>query len=37
MGLEPLRLPFLAYGVLGGAFHSATLDTGRAGALDGYF
>ena len=32
-GFEPLLLPFLAYG----AFHCATLDTRRRGALEDYF
>ena len=36
-GFEPLLLPFLAYGALDGAFHCATLDTRRRGALEDYF
>jgi glycine amidinotransferase len=36
-GFEPLPLPFLAYGPFGGAFHCATLDTRRRGALEDYF
>ena len=36
-GFEPLSLPFLAYGALDGAFHCATLDTRRHGALEDYF
>jgi glycine amidinotransferase len=36
-GFEPLRLPFVAYGPFGGAFHCATLDTRRRGALEDYF
>jgi len=36
-GFEPLPLPFLAYGPFGGAFHCATLDTRRRGALDNDF
>ena len=36
-GFEPLPLPFLAYGPFGGAFHCATLDTRRRGALKDYF
>jgi glycine amidinotransferase len=37
LGFEPLPLPFLAYGPFGGAFHCATLDTRRRGALADYF
>ena len=36
-GFEPLPMPFLAYGPFGGAFHCATLDTRRSGALENYF
>jgi hypothetical protein len=36
-GFEPLPLPFVAYGPFGGAFHYATLDTRRRGALEDYF
>jgi glycine amidinotransferase len=36
-GFEPLPLPFVAYGPFGGAFHCATLDTRRRGALADYF
>ena len=36
-GFEPLPVPFLAYGPFGGAFHCATLDTRRRGALEDYF
>jgi glycine amidinotransferase len=35
--LEPLPLPFLAPGPFGGAFHCATWDTRRRGALQDYF
>jgi glycine amidinotransferase len=34
---EPLPLPFLAYGPFGGAFHCASFDTRRRGALRDYF
>jgi glycine amidinotransferase len=36
-GFEPLPLPFVAYGPFGGAFHCATLDTRRRGAVEDYF
>jgi glycine amidinotransferase len=36
-GFEPLPLPFRFYGPFGGAFHCATLDTRRRGALQDYF
>jgi glycine amidinotransferase len=36
-GFDPLPLPFLAYGLFGGAFHCATLDTRRYGGLEDYF
>lgn len=36
-GLEPIDIPFLAYGPFGGAFHCATLDVRRRGTLQSYF
>jgi glycine amidinotransferase len=36
-GLEPMPIPFLAYGPFGGAFHCATLDTRRQGGLKDWF
>jgi glycine amidinotransferase len=36
-GFDPIPCPFLAYGPFGGAFHCATLDVRRRGALRSYF
>ena len=36
-GFDPIDIPFLNYGPFGGAFHCATLDTRRRGALQSYF
>jgi glycine amidinotransferase len=35
-GFEPIPCPFLHYAAFGGAFHCATLDVRRRGALDSY-
>ena len=35
-GFDPMPIPFLAYGPFGGAFHCATLDIRRRGALRSY-
>jgi glycine amidinotransferase len=35
-GIDPIPLPFLAYGPFGGAFHCATLDVRRTGTLNSY-
>ncbi|EEA01262.1 Non-specific serine/threonine protein kinase [Burkholderia sp. H160] len=36
-GFEPIPCAFLSYGPFGGAFHCATLDIRRRGALQSYF
>lgn len=36
-GFEPIDLPFMNYAPFGGAFHCATLDVRRRGALQSYF
>ncbi len=36
-GFEPIPCPFLHYAAFGGAFHCATLDVRRKGALESYF
>jgi glycine amidinotransferase len=36
-GFEPIAVPFLHYAAFGGAFHCATLDVRRRGALESYF
>jgi glycine amidinotransferase len=36
-GFEPIPVPFLHYAAFGGAFHCATLDVRRRGALESYF
>jgi glycine amidinotransferase len=36
-GFEPIPCPFMHYAAFGGAFHCATLDIRRRGALESYF
>jgi glycine amidinotransferase len=36
-GFEPIPCAFLHYAAFGGAFHRATLDIRRRGALESYF
>jgi glycine amidinotransferase len=36
-GFEPVPCDFLHYAAFGGAFHCATLDVRRRGALQSYF
>ena len=36
-GFEPIPCDFLSYGLFGGAFHCATLDIRRRGALESHF
>jgi glycine amidinotransferase len=36
-GFDPVPVPFLRFGTLGGSFHCATLDIRRSGDLQRYF